>query len=184
MAQEYFVNEPEYREIMRILTELGGVDLDELLQRMTALENEVDNLSTRLGNTEDNMTTITGNITNINNNITGISEAETARNEWHDLLAWGNYHTANQTLNLTGSISNYDFLCVIAGYSSTTNNSGYGTLYLPVSLISTGTVFTVRYDINNVKQSVVAQFSDATHLKILSASENNLGIRMIRGKKK
>lgn len=184
MAEEYFVNEPEYREIMRMLTELGGVDLDQLLQRMTAVENSLGTLGTRLDAAEGNIDSLTEDIGGINDDITDIRTAETARNTWHDVLAWGSYHTVGQTLNLTGSIADYDFLCVIAGYSSTPNNSGYGTLYLPAALATSGTVFTVPYEVNGAAQSVVAQFTDATHLKILRATENNLGIRIIKGRKK
>lgn len=184
MAQEYFVNEPEYREIMRMLTELGGVDLDQLLQRMTAVENSLGTLGTRLDVAEGDIDSLTNDIGGINDDISDIRTAETARNTWHNVLAWGNYHTVGQTLNLTDTIADYDFLCVIAGYSSDPSKSGYGTLYLPTGFATSGTVFTVSYEVNGTSESVTAQFTDATHLKILRASENNLGIRIIIGRKK
>lgn len=184
MAEEYFVNQPEYQRIMNLIAQLGGLDLDDLLQRMTAVETQLSALETWQGSTNTTLETIAGDIDTIEGNVSDMESAETARNEWHDVLAWGNYLTADQTLLLMDDTTNYDFLVLIAGFSSGENVSGNGFAYMPGGYASAGGRITVDFWVGTNVYKVTVQFVDGTHIKILNCTNSSLGLRSIVGKKR
>lgn len=184
MATEYFVNQPEYQHIMNLIAELGGLDLDSLLQRMSAIEQQVSALETWQGTTDTALETITDDIDTIEGNVSDIESAETARNAWHDVLAWGNYFTADQQLLLADDLTNYDFLVLIAGFGSAESVSGNGFAFIPRGYFGTGSRATVDFWVGTTQYKVTLQFVDSTHVKILNCTNSTLGLRIIVGKKR
>lgn len=184
MAEEYFVNQQEYQHIMNLIAQLGGLDLDDLLQRMTAVETQLSALETWQGSTNTALETIAGNIDTIEGNVSDMESAETARNAWHDVLAWGNYYTADQTLLLADSTADYDFILCIAGTSNPGADSGFGSLVIPRGFFEPGQAITVPFWIGATAHKVTVQFTDRTHLKVVSCTFSGMGLRIITGKKR
>ena len=184
MANEYFVNQPEYQHIMNLIAQLGGLDLDSLLQRMSAAEEKISALETWQGETDTALETITGDIDTIEGNVSDIETAETARNEWHDILAWGNYYTADQTLLLADATTNYDFFLFIAGTSNPASGHGFGTLVVPNGFFNPDQAVTVPFWIGTASHKVTVQLVDNTHIKIINCTYSGMGLRMIVGKKR
>lgn len=184
MAEEYFVNQQEYEHIMNLIAQLGGLDLDSLLQRMTAVETQLSALETWQGATDTALETITGDIDTIEGNVSGIESAETARNAWHDVLTWGNYYTADQTLLLADSTENYDFIICIAGTGNPGAGHGMGTLIVPTGFFEPDQAITVPFWIGTAAHKVTVHFIDRTHIKIINCTYSGMGLRMITGKKR
>lgn len=184
MATEYFVNQPEYQHIMNLIAELGGLDLDDLLQRLSAVEQQLSALETWQGTTDTALETITDDIDTIEGNISDIESGETARNAWHDVLAWGNYYTANQTLLLADATTNYDFIIAIAGTNNGSAGSGYGFLFIPRGYFTADTTVTVPFYSGTTAHKVTLTFVDATHIKIVNCTNSSLGLRIMMGKKR
>lgn len=184
MANEYFVNLPEYQHIMNLIAQLGGLDLDSLLQRMDAVEEQLSALETWQGTTDTALETITDDIDTIEGNVSDIESAETARNAWHDVLSWGNYFTADQTLLLADDTTNYDFLLCLAGTSNPGAGHGFGTLVIPNGFFNPDQAVTVPFWIGNAAHKVTLQFTDRTHIKIINCTYSGMGLRIITGKKR
>lgn len=183
MAQEYFVNEPEYRRIMNLIAELGGLDLETLLQQMSEMQAALDALETWKGETDTSLETITGDIDTIEGNVADMQSAETARNEWHDVLAWGNYFTVGQTLLLTENLSNMDSLYLIAGQVNSAQNYGYGIIHIPKGYFVPTAIVTMPFYVGTNTYRLSVEFVDNTHIKIRECGSSALGLRIIRGKR-
>lgn len=185
MAEEYFVNQPEYQRIMNLIAELGGLDLDDLLQRMTAVETQLSALETWQGSTNTALETIAGDIDTIEGNVSDIESAETARNTWHDVLAWGNYYTANQTLLLADATTDYDFLIAVVGTNNVGDGNGNSFLFIPRGYFNNpDATITVPFYIGTTAQKVTFSFIDSTHIKIVNSTSSTFGLRIIMGKKR
>lgn len=185
MATEYFVNQPEYQHIMNLISELGGLDLDDLLQRMSAAEQQIAALETWQGTTDTALETITDDIDTIEGNVSDMESAETARNTWHDVLAWGNYYTAGQQLLLLEDLSNIDTIYLVAGQVNSNQNYGYGVMNLPKGYFNPGVIVTVPFYVGATTYRVSVEFVDNTHIKIRECTySGNLGLRIITGKRR
>ena len=109
-------------------------------------------------------------ISNLNNAVLGNAE---------NILAWGNHATVGTTYTLIKNILSASEIQVLTGFSN--DNSGLSLSIFKRLQLTSKAHLTCVYVIGNNIHHITFEIVDATHIKIIVASESTLGIREIRG---